>query len=345
MIIVFLCAAVWPRAEADVEQPNQVFPSTGTADELRGVAANVTDTLGDYLDQGHDWLYRRMQYFIEDVDTWFAPVGTTPLVVPVSPLRLDFDGDFLHKQSGFGLAAARNFDATLRVPNLEHRLRLFITNDSLQETPVVDPAQVQNPVRAGLRLTPIAHLDVEVGAHVRLLPSAFGTVRWARDFSVGSLHVYPFAKLYAETGSGLGVSSGLGIERWSGRWVMRSASYADWIRDKAATDWNQTFIFGYARAVIQERRYDRLADGHDLACGVIAKLAVTGDRSSRVTSYETSVLFKRPLHGGWLFGYAGPMMRWDRSFGWHPDAGGRIGLDMLFWGLAARPAELADYCR
>ncbi len=76
---------------------------------------------------------------------------STLLVLPVSPLRVDFDGDFLHKPSGFGLASARSYDATLRVPNLEHRLRLFITNDSLQETPVVDPAQEQNPVRAGLR--------------------------------------------------------------------------------------------------------------------------------------------------------------------------------------------------
>jgi len=336
---------VWSRAEADAEAPEQVHPSTGTAEELRGVATNVADTFGGYLDQGHDWLYRRLQYFIEDVDTWFAPTGTAPLIVPVSPLRIDFDGEFLHKQGGFGLASARNFDAALRIPNLEHRLRLFITNDSIQETPIVDPAQEQNPVRAGLRLTPVAHVDVEVGAHAKFWPSAFGTVRWARDLSAGSLHVYPFAKLYAETGSGIGVAGGIGVDRWSDRWVMRSASYADWVRDKAATDWNQTFIIGYARAVIQERRYDRLADGHDLACGVIAKLAASGDRSSHTTLYETSVLFKRPLHGGWLFGYGGPLVRWDRSFGWHPDAGVRIGFDALFWGLATPPAELADYCR
>jgi len=344
-MVLIACTAVWAPIKAEAADPEQVHPSVETAEELRGIAATVSDTFGDYLDQGHDWLYRRIQYFVEDVDTWFAPTGSSPLVVPVSPLRIDFDGDFLHRRSGFGLASARNFDATLSVPNLEHRFRLFINNDSLQETPVVDPAQEQNPVRAGLRLTPLAHVDIEVGVHARLLPSAFGTVRWARDLSAGSLHVYPFAKLYAETGSGIGMAGGVGVDRWSGPWVMRSASYADWVRDKAATDWNQTFIFGYARAVIQERRYDRLADGHDLACGVIAKLAITGDRSSRATLYETSVLFKRPLHGGWLFGYAGPMVRWDRSFAWHPDAGVRIGVDALFWGLATRATELADYCR
>jgi len=345
LIALLACASVCAHIEADAQAPDQVHPSTGTAEELRAVTPTTADTFGDYLDHGHDWLYRRLQYFIEDVDTWFTPTGASPLVVPVSSLRIDFDGDFLHKPGGFGLSSARNFDATLRVPNLEHRLRLFITSDSLQETPVADPAQQQNPVRAGLRLTPLSHVDIEVGVHVKSLPSAFGTVRWARDLSAASLHIYPFAKLYVETGSGIGMAGGIGVDRWSGRWVMRSASYVDWIRDKAATDWNQTFILGYARAVIQERRYDRLADGHDLACGVMAKLAITGDRGSRATLYETSVLFKRPLHGGWLFGYAGPMVRWDRSFGWHPDAGVRIGVDALFWGLATRAADLADFCR
>jgi len=39
------------------------------------------------------------------------------------------------------------------------------------------------------------------------------------------------------------------------------------------------------------------------------------------------------------------MVRWNRDFGWHPDAGVRIGFDALFWGLATRPAELAGYCQ
>ncbi|MGO9595055.1 MAG: hypothetical protein ACLPZ0_15385 [Steroidobacteraceae bacterium] len=78
---------------------------------------------------------------------------------------------------------------------------------------------------------------------------------------------------------------------------------------------------------------------------MVAKLSVSGDRSSRATLYEISMLLKRPPHGGWLFGCAGPMVRWNRDFGWHPDAGVRIGFDALFWGLATRPAELAGYCQ
>ena len=102
---------------------------------------------------------------------------------------------------------------------------------------------------------------------------------------------------------------------------------------------------GYARAVLQEQRYDRFATGHDLACGVAVRASVSGDRASRTSLYEASMLFKRPLHGGWLYGYVEPVVRWERASGWHPDAGMRIGIDALFWGLASQPAEVASYCR
>jgi hypothetical protein len=335
------CAMVWTTATA--EDPDRVRPSTETVAQLRAAVADVANTVGEKFDLGHDWLYRRLQYLIEDVDTRFAPADVAPIVVPLSPLRIGLDGDLLHRQHGLGLAATRDFEATLRVPNLERRLNVFVSNADLAESPR-DSALEHNPVRAGLRFAPHSHVEFEMGARAKVWPSAFAAVRWASEFSGGPLHIYPFAKAYAESGLGFGASGGLAVERWGGRWVARSASYANWVRNTAATDWTQTVILGYARAVIQQRRYDRLADGHDLACGVVARLAVAGDRVSRTSSYEASVLFKRPLHGGWLFGYAGPVVRWDRNTTWHPDIGIGAGLDVLFWGLATRPAELATYC-
>jgi hypothetical protein len=158
------------------------------------------------------------------------PSGSVTELRAIATDVADTFGEFLHKQGGSGLASAGNFEATLRVPNLEHRLRLFITNDSIQEAPIVG-------------------------------------------------------------------------------------------------------------------RYDRFADGRDLACGVVARLSASGDRSSRASVYEVSMPLSRPLHGGWLFGHAGPMVRWNREFGWQPDAGVRIGSDALLWGLATRPRELGGYCQ
>jgi hypothetical protein len=329
---------------ASAEGPDHVRPSTSTIGELRGAVAGAAESLAEHLDQFHDRLYRWLQHVIDDVDTRFAEPDSAPIVAPLSPIRFGLEADFLHRRDGFGLAGARDFEATLHVPNLERRLKLFVTNDDLQESPG-DPAPQHNPVRAGLRLALRPRVEFELGARAKVWPSAFAAVRWASEFEAGAVHFSPFGKLYVESGLGSGVSGGFAVERWAGRWVVRAASYADWVHNTAAIDWAQTLIVGYARAVIQERRYDRLADGHDLACGVAARLAVNGDRVSRTNLYQVSVLYKRPLAGGWLFGYAGPTVRWDRVTSWHPDVGVGVGFDALFWGLAAQPAEVAGYCR
>jgi hypothetical protein len=325
------------------EDPDRVRPSTGSVSELRAAVADATDSLVEHLDRIHDRLYRWAQHLIDDLDMRFAEADTAPIVAPLSPVRIGFDADILHLRNGIGLSGTSDFEATLHVPNLERRLKVFVTSDDLQEAPG-DQALEHNPVRAGLRIAPLPHVELEVGARAKVWPSAFAAARWASEFDAGAVHVYPFGKVYVESGLGAGVSGGFAVERWSGRWVARSASYADWVHNTAAIDWTQTVILGYARAVIQQRRYDRLADGHDLACGVAARLAVAGDRVSRTTLYQASVLFKRPVLGGWLFGYAGPTVRWDRNTNWHPDIGVGIGFDALFWGLASRPAEVAGYC-
>jgi hypothetical protein len=344
--LVILCVlastAIAQRAGAD--DPERVSPSTGTFEELRKASTEVANTLGEYLDDGHDWLYRRLEHLFENIDTRFAGSGQAPIIVPLSPLRIGFDSEFLHRQGGLQFAARPEFEATLRLPNIERRLKVFITSNDLAESPG-DPALERNPVRAGVRFAPLLHIDFDVGVRAKVWPSAFAALRWGSEFDAGAARAYPFAKTYVESGLGLGVSGGITLERWSGRWIARSASYANWVRNTSATDWSQTFIVGFARAVIQERRYDRLAAGHDLACGAVARVSVSGDRVSRTSLYEASVLFKRPLHGGWLYGYLEPVVRWERDFGWHPDAGIRIGLDALFWGLATLPGEVATYCR
>ena len=334
--------AIAPHAEA--EDPERVRPSSGTVRELRKVSAEAIDTLGEYLDAGHDWLYRRLQHWFEDIDARFAQSEQTPIVVPLSPLRIGFASEFVHRRGGVEFATTPQLEASVRLPNLERRLRVFITSDDLQEFPG-DPTLDRNPVRAGVRFVPQSHISFDFGVRARIWPAVFGALRWTAEFHAGALRVYPFAKAYVESGLGLGTSGGITFEQWSDRWIVRSASYANWVRNTSATDWSQSFMVGYARAVIEERRYDRLATGRDLACGAVARVSMSGDRVSHTSLYEASVLMKRPLHGGWLYGYVEPVVRWNRRFGWHPDLGVRMGFDALFWGLASLPAEVAPYCR
>jgi len=116
LVALFALTAIASSAEGD--GPERVRPSTGTIGKLREASTSVADTFGEYLDAGHDWLYRRLQHLFEDVDLRFASPDQAPILVPLSPLRIDFDGEFLHRKDGLQFAATPNFEATLRLPNL-----------------------------------------------------------------------------------------------------------------------------------------------------------------------------------------------------------------------------------
>jgi len=341
-VLMLIAAAILGPARG--AEPEQVTPSTGTFGELRTASTELAHSLGERLDKGHDWLYRHLQNLLENVDTRFAGVDRAPVTVPLSPLRIGFDSALLRRQGGWRLVGNPDLEATLRLPNIERRFKVFVSSTDLPEFPG-DPALEDTPLRAGLRFAPRSHLDFDLGMRVKTSPSLFAALKWTPEMAAGATRIFPFAKTYVESGLGFGVSGGVALERWAGLWVARSASFADWRQRTSDTAWTHSFAFGYARAVIQEQRYDRLATGHDLACGALARLAFSGDRLSRAVAYEASVLAKRPLRGGWLYGYVEPVVRWERSTGWHPDAGVRFGIDALFWGLAAQPAEVASYCR
>jgi len=341
-----LCACLIAMAApggAQGEEPDRVRPATGTIAALSTAPEAPAQTFSERLDAGHDWLYRQMQHLFEAIDVKFAAQEQAPIVVPLSPVRMGIDLQGLHRADGLDWGGSPDLDVALALPNLEQRLKLFVTSASLQEAPT-DPAEQHNPLSLGARFAPQTHLNLELGVQASRSPAAFAALRWAQTVSIGPVSLYPFIKPYVQSGVGIGASGGLAVEAWSDRWMLRSASYANWVRNAAATGWSQTMLFGYARAVIQERRYDLVATGQDLACGVIGRLSVNGDRTSRTSAYEASVLMKRPIHGGWLFAYIEPYTQWNRSSDWHPDIGVRAGLDVLFWGLASAPGEVRTYC-
>jgi hypothetical protein len=204
-------------------------PSSGTVRELRKVSTEAADTVGKYLDAGHDWLYRRLHHWFEDIDVRFAHSEQTAIVVPLSPLRIGLASEFVHRQGGFEFAATPDFEAAVRLPNLERRLKVFVTSDDLQESPG-DPVLDRNPVRAGVRFAPQSHIGFEFGVRARIWPAVFAALRWTPEFHAGVLRVYPFVETYAESGLGFGTSGGIAFERWSDRWTVRSASYANWVR-------------------------------------------------------------------------------------------------------------------
>jgi hypothetical protein len=332
--------------EAPLES-TPVVPATGTAAQLPAEAAEsptVAAEPASHLDRMHDRTYRWLQGVLSKSDAHFGEELDAPIVVPLSPLRVGLAAQMLHRPAGWRLAGTPDFDATLELPNLKERYRLFISSGNLPGSPRT-AVSGRDPLLAGVRVEPKKNINFDLGIHLKLVPSVFTAVRWGPGYNLGRLQVFPYAKVYVETGLGAGASGGLTLERHWGRWIARSSSFTDWRRNAAAASWTQSFVAGYARAVIRQRRYDLLATGNDLACGAMLGLTVSGDRASQASAYEATLLIKRPLHGGWLYGYVEPLVRWERAGNWHPDAGLRVGIDVLFWGLATLPAQAASYCR
>lgn len=313
------------------------------AEALAPVEAPAADGPAGRLERSHDWLYLRMQRFLKDLDTQFSQADQAPLVVPASPLRLGLDGEWLHGAPGHDAALRPDIEATLRLPNIEQRFRIFVSSNDLPESTDNTPLE-HNPVRAGLRFAPQTHLNVDLGVRIKLKPSVYAAIRWTPDFVLGPVGFQPFVKPYVESGIGLGTSGGVAIQYWRERWFLRSASYMNWTRNTSATQWSQSLLFGHAEAVISENRYESVATGHDLACGTALHALATGDHLQGASVYELSVIQKRPLRGGWLYGYLEPLVHWERTTNWHPEAGLRIGFDALFWGLASTSSHIASGC-
>jgi len=268
-------------------------------------------------------------------------------VVPPSMLRVDFQAAAIHQAGGEALLGNTDFEATVHLPNIERRLRLFVTSEDLQESPAV-PSEQPSGIRAGARFEPLPKITFEFGVRTNLKPSAFSALKWAPTLASGLVKVTPLAKLYVDSRLGYGASAGVALERWQRRWIVRSTSYVDWLHTTSGvsgSDWSQTFIVGYAPSIIRENQYGTVASGHDLACGAVLRLYTASDQRAGSAMREASVLLKRPLHDGWLFGYVEPIIRWNRSTDWHPDLGIAIGVDILFWGVVAREGGTGTSCQ
>ena len=335
-----LLAAVAVLAAALTGVCNSQEPSLSTeADETRLEGSSSEQSSS--LDRIHDWLYQAMQDWIEKGDTWFAGSTQRPLPVPPSSLRLGFEGTLLHGPSGTALIGGPDVEGTLKLPNIERRLRGFVTTTDVQESPA-DPARQTSPVRLGLRVTPIAQLAFDAGVRTAIHPSVFATLKWTPTVTTTWLTVLPFAKAYAESRVGAGLSSGVALERWHEHWMVRTASYANWLRSisgASSANWSQTVLAGRVFGLVPEQQYGNIAEGKDIACGAVLRLYVSGDNDSRASFYESGIILKHRIHSSWLLAYIEPVVRWDRNEDWHPDVGIQLGVDVLFWGLAAHPSS------
>ncbi len=173
---------------------------------------------------------------------------------------------------------------------------------------------------------------------VDLPPVAFTSVKWSRQYRLGSWDFYPLVKLFAETKESVGYATAATFDHWSGRELVRSSSYAKWRHDRGQTEWSQTFIYARAHELMVPDRYGSYISADDIGRGWGVRLLASGENTDRVASYEAGLFYRDRTAIRWLYWSVEPLVSWDRNWNWSADPGIRIGLDALFWDLA-RPAK------
>lgn len=287
------------------------------------------------VDRWHDWLYLEVQKGAQGLDRRFIKDGEEAEPTPSSPFRISFDTEAVNHPNGWGYKAIPDVDLLLQLPNLEKRLKIFITSDNVQESPTVFDDRDRR-VRAGGRLALSDYLNFDVGVRVDLPPVAFTAIRWQRQMNAAGWDIEPFAKLYLETKDGFGAAGGITFDRWMNRFLLRSSSYANWRHDTDETRWTQTLMFAHAREILRFGRYGSIVRGTDLVRAVGIQALASGDTTDHVDTYELSVFAKMPTARNWLYWHVTPLVRWERKYGWSADPGIRVGIDVLFWDLSDR---------
>ena len=288
------------------------------------------------LDHAHDLVYAAVQSGVEATDSGLADKEKKLEPVPAAPFRLGMTLESIDHSGSMEHNFHANLDIALSLPNIEKRLRLFITSEDLDESP--DRARSESGIRAGLRYQLQRFLDFDAGLRFRPAPVAFTSIKWSREFQLGLWDFYPLAKVFLESKDGFGAATGATFDRWSGRSLVRSSSYARWLHGSGQTEWSHSFVFARAHELIVPERYGSYPRANDIGRGWGVHILASGEDTNRVTYYEAAAFYTQPMKNRWLFWSVEPLLRWDRGYNWHADPGIRIGFNALFWDLA-RPAK------
>lgn len=326
------------KQDQAVQRAQRSRPTSRSTAEIRRLNAEAAYPLDfeQRLDQAHDGIYTAVQKGVEATDRTLADKDRTLVPVPAAPFRLGLMVESIDRSDGMEFNFNANLDIALSLPNIEKRLRIFVTSDDLDEAP--DTARDRSGLRAGLRYQVLNFLDFDVGVRLDIPPVAFTSLKWSREYQLGRVDFYPLAKVFLESKDGFGAASGVTFDRWSGKTLVRSSTYGKWLHEDDQTAWSQSLVFARAHQLIVPDRYGSYPRANDIGKGWGVHVLASGEDTGEVTYYEAAAFYTRPMKNRWIFWTVEPLVRWDRLYSWKADPGIRISLNALFWDLA-RPAR------
>lgn len=312
-----------------------------------------SDSDSTWIDDTHDWLYNEAHGKVVWFDDKFAPPGKEPLKVPPSRFRLGLYGEFdFGAADSFKLKPIVDLGTDIKLPNLERRLRVFVTTRDPSALPGESTTDSNGGLRIGASRSFFKNWDTSVGVKADWPPEAFVNAQWAPTYQPGEhWTLYPNAKVFWDNDDGIGFMAAMTADYWINRWLFRQTLSGKWNKqqeDDDASDaadpdsylfgengggyrWAATTLVGYVPKLLNEKEYGRRVNGSDVADGWGIRGRVEGD-AAQTLSYELSLLRKGPLYKDFLYYVIEPKVEWEAEYNWGAEYKIEIGIEMLIWG-------------
>ena len=338
-------------ASADSASTSNSQPSPQDSESSKDKTA--TDSNTTWVDRTHDWLYDKGHGSVVWVDDKFVTEGEEPIKVPPSRFRLGLYGEFdFGAADSFKLQPIIDLGTDVKFPNLERRLRLFVTTRDPSALPGESTADANNDLRVGASRNFFKNWDTSIGVKADWPPEAFVNAQWVPIYHP-SEHwtLYPQGKVFWDNDEGIGFLGALTADYWKHRWLFRQTLSGKWNKQQQDDDsddaadpdsflfgengggyrWAVTSLVGYVPKLLNEKDYGRRVSGSDVADGWGVRGRVEGD-GAQTLSYELSLLRKGPLYKDYLYYVITPKMEWERQNNWETEYKIEIGIEMLIWG-------------
>jgi hypothetical protein len=307
-----------------------------------------------WVDDMRDWLYGISHGTVEWADTRFVDENQQEVVpTPPSRFRIGILSSIELKPEGdIKFAPDADFAADVELPNLEERLKLFITTRDPTALTGTDAFDQDNDIRVGASRGFGKNIDTSVGVKAKWLPEVFAFVKWNPKYDVGPhWDLFPEWKVFWESEDKLGGQLALTAGRWNGNFLFRQSMSGKVTQNDADEDeevsqdpdsfefgedgkgvrWQSTTTFGYVTELLAEEDYGRLVNGEDVAKGYGIRGQIQGNAASSLQAKATLFL-KRPLYKDFLFYIISPEVIWNEEDSWDEEFVLRVGLDLLLWG-------------
>lgn len=345
---LLMCAPL--AAAEDPEVSEEVVP------EPKPAAKPGTEVEGDeiWLDRVRNKLYGWSHGSVVWADNKFVD-ETKQEVIPTPPSRFRIGliaGVELKPEGDIKFAPDADFGADVDVPNLEERMKLFITTRDPNALPGTDVFDQDNDLRVGGSRDFFENWRTSAGVKAKWPPEVFVDTKWTPRYKLGPhWSLFPEAKVFWNTDDKFGGSTSVTVGRWKNRWLLRQSLSGKITQNDAEEDdkrstnpdnvqfgkdgggvrWQSNTMFGYVTELLTERDYGRMVNGEDVAKGYGIRGNIFGNQVDS-TQAKVTLFIKRPLYKDFMFYVISPEVVWKQEESWDEEWVLRVGVDMLLWG-------------